>query len=370
MPNALAATDPITPEWLTEALRGAGTLPTGSVVACEVGANDAFNSTAAHLTLTYSADAPADAPRRLFLKRNLDVAWAIESARDEVIFYQTVATLDSHPPMVIPCYLATFDAQRGASTLLLSDVSASHAPPLTRDDLLASHAAPDDAALGQAIDTLAGFHAFWWERPELGTTFPLAGWYGDAGRFAAHVERRRGEWARFIAVEGAWLPANLRTLYEDALARLPDVWEAGLGARMTARRGVTLVQGDCYLTQFLIPRPGVSAPTYLIDFQGVGADLPPFDLLHLLVNFWTREQRQQNDRELLALRRYYAGLLACGVRDYRWDDLMASYRQILTIMLFYPVWDETNGSPRSYWLPKMRSLAAAYQDHCLAGDIR
>lgn len=370
MLHALAATDPITPEWLTEALRSAGALPTGAVVACEVGANDAFNSAAAHLTLIFSADAPADAPQRLFLKRNLDVEWATEAARDEVTFYQTIAALDMRPPMVIPCYLATFDAQRGASTLLLRDVSATHAPPLTRDDLLAGNGVPDDAALDQAIDALAGFHAFWWERPELGTTFPLAGWYGDAERFATHVERRRGEWARFIAAEGEWLPDDLRALYEDALARLPGVWESGLGERMTARRGLTLAQGDCYLTQFLIPRAGVSAPTYLIDFQGIGADQPPFDLLHMLVNAWTREQRQRNDRELQALRRYHAGLLAGGVRDYSWDDLMASYRQILAIMLFYPVWDETNGSPRSYWLPKMRCLAAAYQDHCLAGDIR
>jgi hypothetical protein len=34
-------------------------------------------------------------------------------------------------------------------------------------------------------------------------------------------------------------------------------------------------------------------------------------------------------------------------------------------MLFYPVWDETNGSAQSYWLPKLRNIVAAYQDHCL-----
>ena len=370
MLNALAATDPITTEWLTEALRSAGALPVGAVIACDASANGAFNSTATHLSLSYSADAPPQAPRQLFLKRNLDIAWAIESARDEIIFYQTVAALDARPPMLIPCYLATFDAERGASSLLLRDISKTHAPPRTRDDLLAGNAVPDEDALDQAIDALAGFHAFWWERPELGTTFPLASWYSDAERFTAHVERRRGEWARFMAAEGEWLPADLRALYEDALARLPGVWEAGLGARMTTQRGLTLAQGDCYLTQFLIPRPGVRAPTYLIDFQGVGADQPAFDLLHMFVNFWTREQRQANDREMRALRRYHAGLLAGGVRDYSWDDLMAGYRQILTVMLFYAVWDATNGAERSYWLPKMRSLAAAYQDHCLPGDSR
>lgn len=368
MLKALATTDPITTEWLTEALRSAGVLPAGDVSACAATANDAFNSTATHLTLTYSADAPTTAPRRLFLKRNLNVDWAIASARDEVAFYQAVAQRDSLPPMVIPCYLATFDEERGASSLLLEDVSETHTAPLTRDDQLAGDSVPDEAALDQAIDTLAAFHAFWWEQPELGTTFPLGGWYGDAARFAAHVERRKGEWARFIAAEGEWLPGDLRAVYDDALIRLPHVWEAGLDAHMTTGRGLTLVQGDCYLTQFLIPRSGVAAPTYLIDFQGIAADLAAFDLTLMFAAFWTREQRQEHDRERRALRRYHTQLAAGGVREYTWDDLMRDYRLLLTIMLFYPVWDETNGSPRSYWLPKMRCLAAAYQDHCLSGD--
>jgi hypothetical protein len=34
-------------------------------------------------------------------------------------------------------------------------------------------------------------------------------------------------------------------------------------------------------------------------------------------------------------------------------------------MLFYPIWDETNVSARSYWLPKLRNVVAAYQDYCL-----
>ena len=37
-----------------------------------------------------------------------------------------------------------------------------------------------------------------------------------------------------------------------------------------------------------------------------------------------------------------------------------------TLMLFYPIWDETNGSAQSYWLPKLHNIVAAYQDHCLS----
>jgi Ecdysteroid kinase-like family len=366
MIRALATTDLITPEWLTEALRATGALPRGAVRTVEANENDAFNSTASHLTLTYTADAPADAPRQLFLKRNLAQEWAIEAARDEARFYQAAARLDPRPRMIVPCYLAAYEEARGASSLLLADVSATHTAPVTRDEQIRGDGVPDQRALDLAIDALAAFHACWWGRPELGEVFPAGGWYGGAEQFAAHMERRRGEWARFLAAEGAWFPADLRAIYEEAFTRAPHAWAANLGARLVERRAVTLSQGDCYLTQFLVPRAGVAAPTYLIDFQGVAADCPAFDLAHMFAAAWTRQQRQEDDRELRCLRRYHAGLLAGGVHDYSWDDLLADYRALLAIMLFYPVWDETNGSPQGYWLPKMRCLVAAYQDHCLA----
>jgi hypothetical protein len=367
MLNALAAADSITTEWLTEALRDAGALPTGVVIACETRANAAFNSTASHLTLTYSADAPSDVPRQLFLKRNLDVDWAIEAGRDEVTFYRAMAPHRARLPMLIPCYAALVDEARGASTLLMPDVSATHAPPLLRDDQISgtARAIPAPASLEQAIDALAGFHVAWWERPELGVQFEITPWYSDADAFAAHVARRQREWAQFIASEGVWFPAELRAFYEREVARLPLLWEQGLGVRMTDGRSLSLCHGDCYLTQFLCPRPGVVAPTYLVDFQSACGDLVGCDLTHMFAFWWTREQRQEGDRELQALRRYHASLLAHGVRDYRWDDLLADYRLALTIMLFYPVWDETNGSAQSYWLPKLRNIVAAYQDHCL-----
>lgn len=366
MLNALTVSDPVTSEWLTLTLRSAGALPAGEVVAVETRANSAFNSAATHLSLTYSDDAPVDAPRALFLKRNLPIDWAIESGRDEVTFYQAMAP--RHLPMILPWYVALVDGAHGASTLLMPDVSATHAPPLHRDDQIAGRSIPDATALDQAIDALAGFHAAWWKRPELGSVFPITPWYRDAEHFAAHAARRQREWERFIAAEGAWFPAELRAFYEREIARFSQLWENGLGERITTRRGLTLTHGDCYLTQFLCPRPGIIAPTYIVDFQSSGADLPGGDLTHMFAFWWTREQRREGDREQRALRRYYDGLLANGVRDYTWDDLLTTYRLALTIMLFYPIWDETNGSPRSYWLPKLENISAAYQDHCLASS--
>ena len=55
------------------------------------------------------------------------------SGDDETRFYQHVAALPDHPPIVPPCLLAAYDPPSGASCLLLQDLSATHAPPVTRD---------------------------------------------------------------------------------------------------------------------------------------------------------------------------------------------------------------------------------------------
>jgi hypothetical protein len=368
MLRALHVDDAITPEWLTTVLRVSGALPDGSVTAISVRDTSAFNSAASHLTVTYSADAPANAPRALFLKRNIPAAWAVEAGRVEVAFYRAMAPHATHLPMLIPIYAALVDETREASTLLMLDVSATHAPPLTGDDLRSGNSIPSDAQLGQMIDALAGFHAYWRQRPELGDEFIVTPWASDEGVFAAHAARRQAEWARFIAAEGDWFADDLRAFYEREIARFPQLWQNGLGERMTSKRDLTLTHGDCYFSQFLCPQPGVSAPSYLVDFQGACADLPGWDLIHMFAFCWTRDQRRSGDREQRALRRYHAALLANGANDCSWNELLAIYRIALTFGLFYPVWDETNGSPRSYWLPKLRNIVAAYEDHCLAAQ--
>jgi hypothetical protein len=364
MSQVLAATDSVTAEWLTDVLRAAGALPRGAVTAVAERANAAFNSSATHLTLTYSREAPANAPRHLFLKRNIDTAWARASGANEVAFYRVAAPHLAHLPMVVPCYAADYDEPSGNSCCLLLDVSVTHAAPVTRDELIAGQGVPPPVPLAQAVDALAAFHAYWWEHPLLGRipAAEVTPWYRDAAHYTAHVERRRREWAAFIAAEGAWFPADLRALFEGVVARMPLLWDRFIGPRVTALRGMTLCHGDCYLTQFLCPRDNGDGPAYLVDWQDTGADFNGFDLVHMF-GFWTLEQRQEGGREERLLRRYHAGLLARGVQGYTWEDLLDDYRLMLIILLLYPVWDQTNGSARSYWWPKLERFSAAYRAH-------
>ncbi len=358
--SRIAGDDPVTAVWLTAALRDAGALPHGDVISVAERPNaTAFNSIITHLTLTYSSAAPADAPTRLLLKRNLSAAWAIEDAAREVTFYRTIMPFADHLPMLVHCYGAAFDAERGTSYLLLDDLSETHTTPISRERVLALDGIPSEEHIQGAIDALARFHAYWWEHPLLGQeALPVHGWYRDRAAHDGFIRDAAADWERFIVAEGASFPDDLRVLYETALAGLAGLWDRYLADRVVDRRNLTLSNGDSYFAQFLCPNDPAGT-TYLIDFQSPKADFAALDLVYLFATFWTPAQRQR--REPALLRRYHRAIQAHGV-SYGWDELLVDYRLMVIYMLFFPLWDYVNGSRRAYWWPKMYCLTGAFQD--------
>ena len=359
-----ALTEPVSPEWLTNALRQSGVLAEGRVVSVEQSANSAFNSAACHLQVAYSADAVPNAPRQLFIKRNLAEPWAVRAGAREVAFYQVASTMVPPLSMLVPCYGASFDATSGDSWLLLRDVSETHEGPVTREQSMAGVGVPSDAQLRAIVEALARLHAAWWEHPALGTGALLVSeWYRDHEHFAATLGEFASNWTTLQQSSGATLPAATTTLGHAALGSLPHIWNRLLAERMAAKRHLTISHGDCYLSQFLCPKPdSPDDAIYLIDFQGACGDLPAMDLVFLFATFWTPAQRHEHDRERRLLRLYHDALVRHGITGYGWDELVTDYRIALAFMLFYPVWDATNGSKREYWEPKLRCLASAADD--------
>ncbi len=337
----------IDPGRLTGVLRAAGILPTGSVDRVESSSNDAFNSLVVHLRVTYSIDAPPEAPRALLLKR-MGEGWG----QHEVAFYR--GTLKGERPLV-GCYDAVFDPADGSSHMLLEDVSDTHAPAVARADLLSGRGVP--AGLNGIMSAMAMFHARRWEDDRIGTEpFEIRPWYADDASFQEHVARRHRELSVLRQNPDA---QRYVTLYEDALERLPPLWGRYLKPRIAERRALTVSHGDCYLTQWLTPRsPGGEA--ILVDFDSVGGNLAAFDLVFLMASFWTRPQRAEH--ELACLQTYHTALVSNGVLRYEWDDLLLDYRLMLAFAVFDAVFDHANGSRATYWQPKMECLTTAYRD--------
>lgn len=342
------------PDWFTDVLRAANVLPTGSVVSAVQQANAAFNSSVGRFTLSYSADAPAEAPRHLLLKLNADHAGEAEAA-----FYQYIMRHNPPLKMLPRAYAASYDAQTGASCLVLQSLSPTHSPPVTREQLLNGEGVPSLAQLGAIVDALAAFHAYWWNHPQLGKGFGrVRGWYNDKAAFEVHVQRRQREWAQFTAA-GHEIPDEWRALYEHVLKVLPKLWEAYLGARIPSRRNLTLTHGDCYLTQFLVPTQGAGR-TYLIDFQDVSANFAAYDLVYLIGTFWTAENHRAVAEEMDLLERYHCRLLERRITNYSLDALNRDFDMMLAFMLFDPVFNAVSGASQAYWLPKMRCLMALF----------
>ncbi len=82
----------------------------------------------------------------------------------------------------------------------------------------------------------------------------------------------------------------------------------------------------------------------------------------MCASFWTPTQRQENNREETMLRHYLAALHAHGVTNYTWDQLLEDYRWMVIIFLQVAIWDQTNGSKRDYWWPKLQCLVGAARD--------
>ncbi|MBM7784578.1 phosphotransferase family protein [Tenggerimyces flavus] len=292
----------------------------------------------------------AGEPRSSFLKQPTSELWSIEAARGEAGFYRLVASLPDHPP-VVPRAIEIGD---GAEPfLVLEDLSATHRAPLSRDDTLAGEGVPSEADQLAVVDTLARLKAFWWDHPLQGSLLP-AYWSAESEGFLPYAKRRRASWMKVRND----LPSKANETYEHLLDGLPTYWERWLGPRVADGRGLTLLHGDAYFSNFLVPR--TTGHAYLIDWQSCCVDVGAGDLVNLMATFWTREQRRGRERELL--REFHRRLVGYGVAGYAFDDLLLDYRFGLVYWALMPVQDAHDGAARSYWLPKLTCLLDAFDE--------
>jgi len=188
----------------------------------------------------------------------------------------------------------------GDGWLGLEDVSRTHRPAITRENLLAGRGVPAPEKLTAILDALAALHSAWWEHPRLGTApLEVRDWFANDGAHGRHVQRRHRELEPFLAAHGSSLPKGRPELLREALALLPRLWPL-LRDRVVSRAGLTLTHGDCYLSQFPVSAEGRAV---LLDLGDAGTNFGAYDLAYLLPTFWTRTQRAEHEEA--ALRRYH-----------------------------------------------------------------
>lgn len=149
----------LSPAHLTEQLCQRGFLPTGRVLEVSIGQRfEAFANAVFRLTLTYSKDAPPNAPATLICKQ-LGLAWYEVVGLPELRLYTELAPLLEYG--VGPkFYGAIHHPSAKTCTLLLED-------PIQHYERVTLPVA--EAKLAAVVDILAEYHAFWWNHPRLFT---------------------------------------------------------------------------------------------------------------------------------------------------------------------------------------------------------
>ena len=357
------------PGWLSMVLRDVGKLPVGSVTDINMRPTEAENSLTIFLRPTYSdevtnGDKTVAPPTRMVLKRSKTNEHSMRICANEVNFYRKLSEMADHPGVIPPYYAAEIDSESHASFLLIRDLSETHTPPLNRAQQISlTDSVPTLAHQHGAIDTLAAFHAYWWNRPQLYEgNFTIGCWAHDKTSFKEFLGNRIAAWQRLAAKDGARLPLKYHAFYDQLFYRLPRIFTNTLAPRFEARRDLTLTHGDAYFSNFLCPIIPNAASTYLIDWQTPACELAATDLVNLLATCWTKPQRLEGGRETTLLERYYQGLLTHGVQNYTWENLLADYRTALMFWVLTPVQQGADGVDWNTWWPQMKCLVSAFED--------
>ena len=341
--------DQLTPAVLTAILREKGALPCGEIMSTtkRLVPLETVPSVSTFLEVTYSSDAPADAPTRLLLKVSSEF-WKQRpfGAKREPHFYTNIATAMSNPP-VVRCYDAVYSQETAAYHLLLEDVSETH--------VMQEHGPgiewPTESERRKAeliIDSYAQIHGHCWNRLELALPeeIPDQQWIGHEFR------KTEVDLAAFFDVAGEQLSVAQQRAFERVIEAAPNLF----ATRLKGKTNLTILHRDTNFGNILIPRNVETGRVYIIDWDTFGVGFGPHDLASHITRFWSPDVRQVLERDLL--RRYYNRLLEHGIENYDWDDCWDDYRLGTVERLYNRV--HHSGSEWAAWM--RRNVLSAFED--------
>jgi hypothetical protein len=351
-------TSEITAEWMTEALRGSGTIPANVTVA-EVlldpaSAGVGFMGEVASVGVVYDGDA-GDAPTRVVAKfptQSPEIRAMMQPTRiyeREHRFYRELAvTSPVRTPVIfhITCEVADA-ADDEAYMLLMEDLS-----HMQLGDQVAGTTVVQARA---ALLGLAGHHARFWNGAgmqdadfipvingplnQAGSPIYEASLPGFMDAFGASIQP---ELVDFVAGYAAMRPQIL-----DDLAAMPH----------------TLVHFDYRADNLFFDDAGT---VVIIDWQAISQGGGVADVAYLLSQNLTVEDRRAHEPALL--RAYHDALVEGGVSDYGLDELTADYRVGVGCGWMIPVLavgslDFTSERAVALWTAVIERAQSALIDH-------
>lgn len=239
------------------------------------------------------------------------------SAKKEIDFYTKIVPvlkrrLDESLLRFPICYDSYYDEVVEQYHIILDDVSQEFKPSPEK--------APPTARHREAvIDTLAHFHAVWWEHPLLEDIAIL--YSGE--NIEKMIELYQQKFEELDKAVGKHIEARHR----EILQKISEGMPAKRRKRLEAGQGITLVHGNLNPESLLYS----SMETKVTNWQswriGTGTD----DLVYMIICYWSKHLRKFQEQPLL--KRYYYAMLDYGVKDYTWDDFQYDYKASLVYVI-------------------------------------
>lgn len=316
-----AAPEAVTPEWLTQALSGTGTITEARIESFSIeriGEGKSFTAHVALLRLRYDVD-EKDAPRSLVAKfpasspRLRAILNGFRLYEREIRFYREIAVEASF--LAPRCYYSALDVQKGRSILLIEDFTQA------RVGSILEGCSREDAQY--AIGQLAKFHAAWWDNPRLDHIAWMPT-FSDTADSAQELYRRL--WVPYREIVRGSVPPSFIDLGDRLWKNVAAI------SRRLAEPPRTILHGDCRLENLLF---GVGEPDpslTIIDWQAVTRGRGVSDVTYFLVYCLNPAQRREWESDLLRV--YHSALLKNGVFGYEFKQCLQDYKLSILHLLY------------------------------------
>lgn len=337
----------ITPAWLTQTLRDAGCINRAQVIAQEIkiiGVAVGFLDGLARILLRYDSE-EAGAPASVIVKMPAaDAAFretgdSFHAYEREIRFYQEVAPRT--PIRLARCYYNPAQRSPGDYVIVMEDLNR-----LTPGDQVKGVSTAQARA---AVQTIARFHARWWDSPELEALDWMPTNNGD------FAPRYRQTWSHFVEEAGPLLPKGAIELGH----RVGEHFEL-LQDRL-AQPPRTICHWDFRADNIMFDDPAGPEPVVVLDWQLAIRSKGIFDVARLIAGSVRHEDRLLIERDLLAL--WHQTLLAHGVKGYAFDQALWEYKSAVLYGTVSPViFFDLGGSAGPRGAALMAAMAERYFD--------
>jgi len=312
----------VTPDWLTAALRGTGTISDSAVTDFDVeiiGAGVRVLGQLARFTLKYDAS-EAGAPKSLVgkfpaaMEENRGLANLFRFYEREVRFYERIAEeVELRTPRR---YYSHFDEETNDFVLLIEDMHPA------RCGNQVEGCSQEEART--TILNMASFHATWWDRVDT----PHLDWipYGnDPIQHFAESAYNDG-WENFKTNFGDRLSPRAMAIAERFRTKIIATENA------FATPPMTIAHGDLRYDNLFFSDTGEMA---VADWQIVLRARGTYDVAYFLSQSLDPADRKVCEMDILSA--YHEKLLEHGVKDYSFDHCFNDYRTSAMFCLVYPV---------------------------------